>query len=231
MDLLTPQIASDSLAAKAAEQIAAQILSGELRPGERLNIRDLVAKTGIGSTPLREGLSRLIARGLVKVIDQRGFRVAEMSPEDLQDIMRTRLPLEMEALRLAIEKGDDQWEAQIVATLHRLVNYMSRAPEDAREAATGFDAVHKAFHMALIAACGSARMLAFLDVLYDQGFRYRHLMLKNRKPREHLQRVQRIDEHKVLAELAIKRDAAGACEMLRHHLMTFADDVFPASAE
>jgi GntR family transcriptional regulator, carbon starvation induced regulator len=226
MDAL-PFQSSDSLAAKAAEHIAAQILAGELQPGERLNIRDLVARTGIGSTPLREGLSRLIARGLVKVIDQRGFRVADMSPADLMDIIRTRLPLEMEALRLSIEHGDDQWEAGIVATLHRLVNYMSWAPEDAREAATGFDSVHKAFHMALISACGSPRMLAFLDVLYDQGFRYRHLMLKNRKPREHLQRVQRIDEHRILAEYSIKRDAARACEILRHHLMTFADDVFP----
>jgi DNA-binding GntR family transcriptional regulator len=53
-------------AAKAAEHIAAQILAGELQPGERLNIRDLVAKTGLGSTTLRDGPSRLIARGLVK---------------------------------------------------------------------------------------------------------------------------------------------------------------------
>jgi hypothetical protein len=131
-----------------------------------------------------------------------------MSSADLMDIIRTRLPLDMEALPLSIENGDNQWKAGIVATLHGLVNYISWAPEDARGAATGFDAVHNAFHMALISACGSPRMLAFLDVLYDQGVRCRHLVLKNRKPREHLQRIQRIDEYRILADLSIKGSVA-----------------------
>lgn len=217
---------ADTQAAVAAEKISAMILSGELGGGERLKIRDLVRQTQIGATPLREGISRLIARGLVKALDHRGFRVTETSPEDLDDIMRTRLPLESEALRLSIEKGDDLWEAQIVATLHRLINFMNWAPQDPREAALGFDAVHKAFHTSLISACGSQRMLGFLDVLYDQGFRYRHVMLSRGDPRRHLQGAQRIEEHKELAELTIKRRSNEAVKALRHHLLTFSDDVF-----
>ncbi|MDF1778162.1 MAG: FCD domain-containing protein [Rhizobiaceae bacterium] len=217
---------ADTQAAIAAETISTMILSGDLKGGERLNIRDLVKQTGIGATPLREGVSRLIDRGFVKALDRRGFRVTETSAEDLEDIMRTRLPLESEALRLAIEKGDDQWEAKIVSTLHRLVNFMNWAPHDPREAALGFDAVHKAFHTALISACGSERMLAFLDMLYDQGFRYRHLMLTHHDPRQRLQGAQRIEEHNVLAELAIKRKPREAVEALQRHLSTFSGDVF-----
>lgn len=217
---------ADTQAAIAADTISAMILSGDLKGGSRLNIRDLVGQTGIGATPLREGISRLIARGLVKALDHRGFRVTETSPEDLEDIMQARLPLESEALRLSIEKGNDLWEAQVVSTLHRLVTFMNWAPQDTREAALGFDAVHKAFHMSLISECGSERMLAFLDVLYDQGFRYRHLLLSHGDPRLHLQGVQRIEEHKELAELAMARRPDEAVEALRHHLLTFSDDVF-----
>ncbi|MBX3575073.1 MAG: FCD domain-containing protein [Mesorhizobium sp.] len=223
--------ASDTQAAIAAERVSAMILSGELRSGDRLNIRDLVKQTGIGATPLREGISRLIARGLVNALDHRGFRVTETSPADLEDIMRARLPLESEALRLSIERGDDVWEAHVVSTLHRLVNFMNWAPQDPREAAFGFDAVHKGFHTALISACGSQRMLAFLDVLYDQGFRYRHLMLTHGDPRRHLQGAQRIEEHKQLGELAIRRKPKQAIDALRHHLLTFSDDVFKDNAE
>ena len=181
---------ADTQAAIAAETISTMILSGDLKGGERLNIRDLVKQTGIGATPLREGVSRLIDRGFVKALDRRGFRVTETSAED------------------------------------RLVNFMNWAPHDPREAALGFDAVHKAFHTALISACGSERMLAFLDMLYDQGFRYRHLMLTHHDPRQRLQGAQRIEEHNVLAELAIKRKPREAVEALQRHLSTFSGDVF-----
>lgn len=212
--------------AQAAALLARNIRAGQYRPGEKLKIRTLVEETKLGATPLREGLSRLIHRGLVRATDGRGFRVADVSREDLDDIMRTRLPLEMDALALSIRNGNSRWQAAVVGALHRLMTYASWAPDDPYEAALGFDEVHKAFHLTLISACESPRMLEFLDILYDQGFRYRHLMLSKARPKTLLADPHRNAEHEAMARHAINGDTAKAQEVLRGHLETFAPDVF-----
>src|SRR5947208_17059732 len=99
-----------TLTERAAMLVEQDILAGYLAPGSRLGIVDLVQRYEIGATPLREGLSRLMSRGLIVGIGQRGFRVAEVSREDLADIPCMRTAVEIEAVRLAILHGDRAWE-------------------------------------------------------------------------------------------------------------------------
>src|SRR6202795_1075665 len=91
---------SDTLSERAANLVERDIIAGVLAPGARLGIIDLVRRYDIGATPLREGLSRLISRGLIVGIGQRGFRVADVSREDLEDITRMRTGVEARALGL-----------------------------------------------------------------------------------------------------------------------------------
>src|SRR5258708_25861656 len=91
---------TDTLSERAAILGERDIIAGLLAPGARLGIVDLVQRYEIGATPLREGLSRLVSRGLIVGIGQRGFRVADVSREDLLDITRMRTVVEIEALRL-----------------------------------------------------------------------------------------------------------------------------------
>src|SRR3954466_9331436 len=91
-----------TLSERAAALLEQDILSGHLAPGSRLGIVDLVQRYDIGATPLREGLSRLMSRGLIVGTGQRGFRVADISREDLLDITLMRTAVEVEAIRLAI---------------------------------------------------------------------------------------------------------------------------------
>src|SRR3546814_19026824 len=64
-------------------------------------------------SPLREALARLVGDQLVNSLEQRGFWVAPLSLEELDDISRVRNLVETEALRLSIENGDDAWEQQV----------------------------------------------------------------------------------------------------------------------
>ena len=148
---------TDTLSERAANLVERDIIAGDLAPGARLGIVDLVQRYEIGATPLREGLSRLISRGLIVGIGQRGFRVAEVSREDLLDITRMRTVVEIEALRLAMAEGDDAWEAGIVSALHQMRRHIQRTGNEFREGAPDFDRLHKGFHTALLAACGSKR--------------------------------------------------------------------------
>src|SRR6267378_5676392 len=170
---------TDTLSERAATLVEHDILAGHLAPGARLGIVELIQRYEIGATPLREGLSRLVSRGLIVGIGQRGFRVADVSREDLLDITRMRTVVEIEALRLAMAQGDDAWEAGILSALHQMRRHIERTGNDFREGATDFDRLHKGFHTALLAACGSKRLLAAHSDLYDQAYRYRRVMMRS----------------------------------------------------
>src|SRR5713101_6613723 len=110
----TPR-ANRTLTSDLFDRLRTDILHCHLKPNSRLLFRDLRASYASGMSPLREALMRLASDGLVVLEDHKGFRVAPVSREELVDITSTRCELEGLAVRTAIEKGDDHWEANIVA--------------------------------------------------------------------------------------------------------------------
>lgn len=216
---------ADTLSERAASLIERDILAGQLEPGARLGIGDLAQRYEIGATPLREGLSRLVSRGLIVAIGQRGFRVASVSREDLADITRVRSVIEVEAVRRSMEKGGDAWEAGIIAALHQLRRYIERSGRHFSEGAEDFDVLHKGFHTALLSACGSPRLLAAHSDLYDQAYRYRRVMMRSFDDGDEF-----ISIHQALADRILSRDTATACTMLVEHLESTLRFVYPPEA-
>jgi GntR family transcriptional regulator, carbon starvation induced regulator len=213
---------TDTLSERAASLVERDIVAGVLAPGTRLGIVDLVRRYEIGATPLREGLSRLISRGLIVGIGQRGFRVADVSREDLLDITRMRTAVEIEAVRLAMAQGDDAWEAGILSALHQIRRHIERTGNEFREGAPEFDRLHKGFHTALLAACRSKRLLAAHSDLYDQAYRYRRVMMRAFDSGEKF-----VAAHQSLTDCILARDVAGATAMLAAHLHSTLDFVYP----
>ncbi|OQW54170.1 MAG: GntR family transcriptional regulator [Proteobacteria bacterium SG_bin9] len=216
----------DTLSERAAAFVQRDILAGLLAPGTKLGIVELAERYEIGATPLREGLSRLVSRGLIVAIGQRGFRVAPISREDLLDITRTRVLVEMEALRLSMKLGDDTWEAGIMTALHRLRRHTERLGARFREGGEEGDLLHKEFHTALLAACNSPRLLAAHSDLYDQAYRYRRLMMRNIPDGKRF-----YDSHRQLADLVLARDAKAALKTLSDHLYSTMRYVYPDGKE
>lgn len=203
---------SATLSAAAADAISSAIVGGDLAPGSRLAIRDLSAELGIGPTPIREALTGLAGRGLVVAYGQRGFRVAQVSRQDLLDLILARNAIETGALRQAIERGDADWEAEVAAALQRLKYFSANPPASVEERVATFERLNLGFHKALLAGCGSPRLIAMADDLHRQAERYRNLMLRMRDVSPNI-----YDEHRELAELALARDADGACAWLAEH--------------
>jgi GntR family transcriptional regulator, carbon starvation induced regulator len=217
-----PVAEAATLSERAATLVEHDILAGDLAPGARLGIVDLAQRYDIGATPLREGLSRLVSRGLIVGIGQRGFRVADVSREDLLDITLMRTAVEVEAIRLAISRGDDAWEAGILSALHQMRRHIERTGNEFREGAADFDRLHKGFHTALLGACGSQRMLNAHSDLYDQAYRYRRVMMRAIGSGKGFVR-----EHQLLADRVLARDVAGAQTMLTAHLRSTINFVYP----
>jgi len=220
--LQTEPANGDTLSERAAALIERDIVAGVLAPGSRLGVVELAKRYEIGPTPVREGLSRLVSRGLIVSIGQRGFRVAEVSRDDLVDITRLRTVVEKEALRLAMQNGSDQWEAGIIAALHQMRRYIQRMESEFREGAPEFDRLHKAFHTALLAACGSRRLLAAHSDLYDQAYRYRRVMMRSFDDGSEFVAV-----HQRLADRILARDLDASRAMLAQHLHATLDVVYP----
>jgi GntR family carbon starvation induced transcriptional regulator len=153
-------------------RLATDILNGQLAPGSKLRLQPMCDVYEVSMSPLREALACLAGRGLVVQEGQRGFRVAQASADDLRDITQTRVSIETTALRFSMERGDDAWEAAVLAAHHRL----SRRPRSEKLLIDeAWEELHRGYHMALIAACGLPRLLAFCTMLHDHFDRYRRL--------------------------------------------------------
>lgn len=63
-----------------------RIQEGDLSPGHRITEKGLVAETGLGKTPVREALGRLVNEGLVDVIPRSGYRVRQLTLQDVDEI-------------------------------------------------------------------------------------------------------------------------------------------------
>ncbi|MGE5491054.1 MAG: FCD domain-containing protein [Actinomycetota bacterium] len=207
----TPSAEPKTLVESAYRSLRRDIIEGRLQPGEKLRVEHLKDHYGVGAGTLREALSLLVADALVASQGQRGFRVAPISLADFEDITRTRVMLECEALRQAIALGDDAWEGDILAAFHRLSKAEEKLSGD--EAREEWEERNRVFHEVLIAACPSRWTKHFLAILYHQAERYRRLSLnRNPIPRDlHA-------EHEALLKATLARDADKATAIMAEHI-------------
>jgi DNA-binding GntR family transcriptional regulator len=194
------------------DQLRTDLLDGVLAPGKKLATESLCERYATSQTPLREALSRLVADGLVQRREQRGFAVSDISSQDLAEITKTRCWLEEIALRESINTHTVVWEENLVLAHHRLARVPRSLADDHFEDNPEWEPLHRAFHRALIAGCGSRWLLNFCDQLADQHHRYRRLSA----PRAFSKRSV-TSEHQQLMEAAIAGRADDAIALLRGH--------------
>lgn len=189
------------------------IVRCEFEPGARLRVEDLSQRYALSSSPLREALQRLAEQGLVRALENRGFRVSPLTVEGVCDLSRVRQLVEADALRDAVRHGDDAWEAGCVAAAHALAVLEQRLGDGPRALDDEWSARHRAFHLALYAACTSPLLRNLVEVLFDNAERYRRWTARHRTvPR------RKHEEHQRLLAAALSRDADKAVALLQQHI-------------
>jgi len=199
-------------------RLRTDIVTGLLAPDSKLRLDDLKVRYGVSGSPLREALSRLAGSGFVLAEPQRGFCVPGASREDLLDITMIRQLIEAKALALSMEYGDEVWEGELVAAFHRFKQRTERGCHMETETLPLWEEAHKDFHMALISACGSDRLIELQEDLYDQALRYRRMLVEYK-----FNAVDLIAEHTELMNAILSGDQALAIEELTRHLSLTAD--------
>lgn len=189
------------------------ILEGTYTPGSKLKLNDLVQSCNVSLGAVREALSRLSADGFVVPESQKGYRVAEISPEELIDLTNVRVSIEGLCLCASIERGDIEWETGIVAAYHRLSRLSEPSDEDPLRVNENWSIAHGEFHYRLVCACASPTLLRIRDQLYAQAERYRRLSLPLKTS------LRDVDgEHKAIMEATLARKPEEACELMNRHL-------------
>lgn len=197
---------SSSATQTAYRTLHRMIVTGDLKPGEKLKIDQLRKRLETGASPIREALSLLTSDSLVERMDQRGFRAAPINQHNFEEILAMRCVLEDMALRQSLTNRSDAWEEQVVLSHHRMVRAQSQSPGD-------FEALHKAFHMTILAGCEGPILLKFCSQLYDLNIRYRYvagsgLSYKRRDVNA---------EHEAILNAIIADNTEGAAEALHTH--------------
>jgi GntR family carbon starvation induced transcriptional regulator len=201
-----------TLVETAISNLRSDILTGVVAPGSKLRIDELRTKYGIGASPLREALSRLVSGGLVTTQGQKGFRVAPVSTSDYRDITETRKLLERAALSESVKNGDADWEARVVACYERLDREHEILHETAGASSNAWELANEEFHEALVAACTSAWVLNFRRVMYDQAARYRRQFILEPETK----RIAH-DEHGEMMRAAVAHDVEKSARLAESH--------------
>lgn len=189
------------------------IIEGRHAAGEKLRVEHLKDMYQTSASTLREALTLLVSDSLVVPQAQRGFRVAPMSLEDLIDITKTRSLLECAALTDSLKHGDDDWEARVVGSYHRLSLAEARLTSNVSATFNEWEERNQAFHEALVSACSSAWISRLRALLYQQSRRYRYISaIRTEMP----QAVH--EQHRAIYEAVLRRDAGEAVQLLQEHL-------------
>ncbi|QIE56127.1 GntR family transcriptional regulator [Pikeienuella piscinae] len=195
------------------------LVAGGVAPGEKLMPRSLAPRYAASAATVREALLRLAAEGFVDSAPQRGFRAVKPSAGTVWEIAHFRVLLEAEGARLSIERGGMEWEANLTAAHHRLSHLEARMRGEAIDPAllrfwSGCD---RAFHEALIAECGSRRLIAEHRTVFDQ-FK-QHVVARD--PLLGFRGPDLVREHSDILRSALDRDPVGCADALRRHFEAF----------
>lgn len=198
-----------SLVELSVRRLRHEILSGAFAPGERLIEEQLTQRFGTSRAPLREALRSLGQQGLVEHLPRRGVRVAELSPQDVDELFGLREVLERYALETLLPLPGSLDLAPLAGALDDMV-----AAAEAEDLFTESEA-HRRFHLALVALAGHRQLL----LVYEPVILKLQLYMATNLRREAEQRApsEGVSRHRRLYEAIASGDPAVAVKALSQH--------------
>ena len=192
---------STTVRAQAASELRDRILTGRLRPGDRLDLDQLTAEFGISRTPVREALLELSYEGLVAITPRSGMAVVGITPEDAVDNFAILATLAGKAAEMATARIRPDGLAEL------------RALAAAIDGSDDVVGANRRFHAAINRAARSPRMLTYLRqaVRIVPGNYFALFPEQEERSRK---------EHAALLHAMERGDGAAARRMMEAHVLT-----------
>ncbi|HEY5557429.1 GntR family transcriptional regulator [Acetobacterium sp.] len=175
------------------ETIRCAIITGELKPGQRLMEVQLAEEMGVSRTPVRESIRKLELEGLVKMVPRKGAYVTPMSVNDLREMMEIRRALEGLAAELAAQNASQEQIEQLYLANQR---FGEAALENDEEGIIKYD---MDIHEIIYKASGNLKLLQMINSLREQMQRFRaeyvhRIEDKNPLVNQHMEIIKGIEQ-------------------------------------
>jgi DNA-binding GntR family transcriptional regulator len=192
------------------ESLRHGLVSGMLRPGQRVTQEDVALQLGVSVAPVREALRVLEQEGQLVYQPRRGYFVTELRIEDLEEIYELRRALEERLARLAVPELDDETVRRIRAAAKEC-EMAGESGDVAQQLAA-----NRRFHFALLECADQPHTMRMIRLLWDSTESYRAIYYnspaeRRRAAKAHkriLAAVAGREADRLVAELDAHRDRA-----------------------
>jgi DNA-binding GntR family transcriptional regulator len=195
---------------RAYAYVKERILDGVYPGGELLSEGEVAGALEVSRTPVREAFLLLEAEGLMRLYPKRGALVVPVSPDEVRDLMDTRLLLERDAARRAAR--DASGRERVATGLQDLLDRQQQAL-DAGDV-PGFVRTDRDFHHAIVAAGGNAILTRLSDAIRDRQRR----MVATTVARDPALMRRFLDEHRAICDAIGAGDARAAGRLMEAHI-------------
>ena len=183
------------------------ILTGELKPGERLMEIHLANKLGVSRTPIREAIRKLELEGLVTMIPRRGAEVAQITEKSMKDVLEVRKVLDDLSVELACERITEE-EKELLKNACIDFEEAVKTGDFAKIAKTDV-----AFHDIIVAATRNIRLSQMVNNLAEQMYRYRFEYIKDSS-----QHARLVQEHEEIYQGIVEGNKEKALAAIEAHI-------------
>lgn len=200
--------ARPSLRDEVLRTLQAAVISGEMRPGVTYSAPQLAQQLGVSATPVREAMLDLVKEGLIVTVRNKGFRVVELSEQELDELTELRLLVEVSAVRSIAERGIDP---SVMVELRRLAEAIVAA--GARREFVVHNKLDLEFHSLLLSQAGNRNLVSLVTSLRIRSRIYGASALADRD-----ELLPTLQEHVELLDLIDQRKADGAASLMARHI-------------
>lgn len=202
------KLSRKSLHERVADELRDQIISGVMKPGEKLAVNELALNIGVSMTPLREAIKLLAAENLIEITPNRGASVSLITIEHTRDLFEVIAGIESLAAELATNRMTDDDREQL-RTLHEKMRSHFHDPSPDK-----YFECNRKIHDAVVDYARNPILQEQRGKLAQQAARVRFFALTNSARRE-----EAMQEHEQLMQAFEKRDADAARRIWRKHLI------------
>lgn len=210
--MATPKIAPLAGRSSRSDQVYVALrealLAGAFTPGDQLREGEIAAQLGVSKTPVREALSRLRAKGLLKASSTRGILVTQIDDDTLKHLYEIRALLEPEAVRQALPQVDDK----LISQGRRLLADAQRYSE--RRDFNALSRSNRDFHELLYTRCENKQLQRILNDMRDQLQFIAASGWRGTSPSWELEH----SEHTAILDAVAQRDSDRAAGLSKDHI-------------
>lgn len=183
------------------------ILTGELKPGERLLEIHLADKLGVSRTPIREAIRKLELEGLVTMVPRKGAEVANITEKSLRDVLEVRRALDVLSVELSCQRitEDELDKLQVACEQFEKALVTKELTQIAK--------ADIAFHDIILESTGNGRLVALVANLSEQMYRYRFEYIKDEHNHPKLK-----EEHQLILKFLKERNKDAAAKAVAEHV-------------